>query len=64
MDWFLSDNGHRHERVNGEETVEAFYEKELEKINQEEFKIEKVIKRKGDNCMSNRKAMIIHLLLH
>ena len=33
---------------NGEEITETFYEKELQKANQEEFKIEKVIKRKGD----------------
>ena len=33
---------------NGEEITETFYEKELQKTNQEEFKIEKVIKRKGD----------------
>ena len=31
-----------------EETVGTFYEKELEKANQKEFRIEKVIKRKGD----------------
>ena len=34
--------------LNGEEIAGAFYEKELQKINQEEFRIEKVIKRKGD----------------
>ena len=34
--------------LNGEEIVETFYEKELQKTNQKEFKIEKVIKRKGD----------------
>ena len=33
---------------NGEKTTESFYEKELKKTNQKEFKIEKVIKRKGD----------------
>ena len=27
---------------------QAFYEKELQKTNQEEFRIEKVLKRKGD----------------
>ena len=31
---------------NGEETVENFYEKELQTTNQEEFRIEKVIKQK------------------
>ena len=34
--------------VNGEEITGIFYEKELQKTNQEEFRIEKVIKRKGD----------------
>ena len=34
--------------LNGEEITGTFYEKELQKANQEEFRIEKVIKRKGD----------------
>ena len=34
--------------LNGEEVTGTFYEKELQKTNQEEFRIEKVIKRKGD----------------
>ena len=34
--------------LNGEEMMGTFYEKELQKTNQEEFRIEKVIKRKGD----------------
>ena len=34
--------------LNGEEIVGNFYEKELQKTNQEEFRIEKVIKRKGN----------------
>ena len=34
--------------LNGEEITETFYEKELQKTNQEEFRIEKVIRRKGD----------------
>ena len=33
---------------NGEEIVGTFYEKELQKTNQEEFRIEKVIKKKGN----------------
>ena len=33
--------------LNGEEIVGSFYEKELQKTTQKEFKIEKVIKRKG-----------------
>ena len=34
--------------LNGEEIVRTFYEKELQKTNQNKFRIEKVIKRKGD----------------
>ena len=34
--------------LNGEEIIGAFYEKELQKTNQEEFRIEKVIRQKGD----------------
>ena len=34
--------------INGDEIIGTFYEKELQKINQQEFRIEKVIKRKGD----------------
>ena len=34
--------------LNGEEITGSFYEKELQKTNQKEFRIEKVIKRKGD----------------
>ena len=34
--------------LNGEEIIGTFYEKELQKTNQKEFRIEKVIKRKGD----------------
>ena len=34
--------------LNGEEIIGTFYEKELQKTNQQEFRIEKVIKRKGD----------------
>ena len=34
--------------LNGEEIKGSFYEKELQKTNQEEFRIEKVIKKKGD----------------
>ena len=36
------------EYLNGEETAGAFYEKELQKINQAEIRVEKVIKRKCD----------------
>ena len=34
--------------LNGEEIAGTFYENELQKTNQKEFRIEKVIKRKGD----------------
>ena len=34
--------------VNDEEIIGTFYEKELQKTNQEEFRIEKLIKIKGD----------------
>ena len=34
--------------LNGEEIIGTFYEKELQKTNQEELRIEKVIKRKGN----------------
>ena len=34
--------------LNGEEIIGTFYEKELQKIEQQEFRIEKVIKRKGN----------------
>ena len=34
--------------LNGEEIIGTFYEKELQKTNQQEFRIEKVINRKGD----------------
>ena len=34
--------------LNGEEIIGTFYEKELQKTNQQKFRLEKVIKRKGD----------------
>ena len=34
--------------LNDNEIIGTFYEKELQKTNQEEFRIEKVIKKKGD----------------
>ena len=34
--------------LNGDQITGTFYEKELQKTHQEEFRIEKVIKRKGD----------------
>ena len=34
--------------LNGEQIIGSFYEKELQKINQKKIRIEKVLKRKGD----------------
>ena len=34
--------------LNGEEIIGTFYKKELQKTNQEEFRIEDVIKKKGN----------------
>ena len=34
--------------LNGKKIIGSFYEKELRKTNKKEFRIEKVIKRKGD----------------
>ena len=34
--------------LNGEEIIGTFYEKQLEKTNQKEFRIEKVLTKKGD----------------
>ena len=34
--------------LNGEQITGTFYEKELQKTNQEEFRIKKVIKKKGN----------------
>ena len=34
--------------LNGKEITESFYEKELQKTNQKEFRIEKILRRKGD----------------
>ena len=41
--------------LNGEEIFETFYEKELQKTNQQEFRIEKVIKIKGKVIIWKRK---------
>ena len=49
--------------VNGEEIIGTFYEKELQNTNQQEFRIEKVIKRKKViNYLPNGKVMIICLI--
>ena len=48
----------------GEEIVGTFYEKELQKTNPKEFRVEKVIKRKGNKLMLNGKATIVLLKRH
>ena len=48
--------------LNGEPIFGSFYEKELQKTNQEKFRIEKALKRKGDK-LSNGKGVIIHLIV-
>ena len=47
--------------LNREDTAGMLYKKELQKTNQKEFRVEKVIKRKGDmlNYMLNGKVTII-----
>ena len=48
--------------MNGEEIIGIFYEKELQKTNQKEFRIEKYLKEKVINYMSNAKDIIIHVI--
>ena len=42
--------------LNGKEIVGTFYEKQLQKTNQEEFRIEKVMKKKGDKLYAKWKG--------
>ena len=49
--------------MNGEEITESFYEKELQKANQKEFRIKKVLKRKGDKLYVKWKGYIIALIV-
>ena len=49
--------------LNGEETIETFYEKELQKTNQDKFRIEKVLRKKRDNLYVKWKVKIIHLIV-
>ena len=42
--------------LKGEEIIGTFYEKELQKTNQKEFKVEKVIKKKGDKLYAKWKG--------
>ena len=48
--------------LNEEEIIGTFFEKELQKTNQEGFKTEKIIKRKGNTLYFKRKDMINHLV--
>ena len=48
--------------LNGNEIIGTFYEKELQKTNQKDFRIEKVIFKKVVNYMSTGKVMIVHLI--
>ena len=48
--------------LNGEEIIGTFYEKELQKTNQQKFRIEKVVKKKEVDYILNGKDMIIHLI--
>ena len=49
--------------LNGEEVTGSLYEKESQKTSQKEFRIEKVLKKKVINYMSNGKRKIIHLIV-
>ena len=49
--------------LNGKETTGTFHEKDLQKTNQQEFRIEKIAKRKGDNLYVNGRVMIFHLIV-
>ena len=42
--------------LKGKEIVATFYKKELQKLNQKDFRIENVVKRKGDKLYVNRKG--------
>ena len=49
--------------LNGEDIAGAFYENGLQKINQAEFRIEKLIKRKGDKLYVKWKGYNILLIV-
>ena len=48
--------------LNGEEIIGTFFEKELQKTNQQEFRIEKVIRKKGNKSYVKWKGYIVHLI--
>ena len=49
--------------LNGEEIVWSFYQKELQKTNQKEFIIEKLLKTEGNKYMLNGKDMTVLLIV-
>ena len=49
--------------LNGEPITGSFYEKELQKLSLEKFRIEKAIKRKRDELYLNERDTIIHLIV-
>ena len=49
--------------LNGDEIIEIFYEKKLEKINQQEFRIEKVIRKKGNKFLNLISLLVETLML-
>ena len=49
--------------LNGEEFIGTFYEKELLGTNQQECRIERVIKKKVDKLYVKWKVIIIHLIV-
>ena len=49
--------------LNGEHIFEIFHEKELQKTNQKELRVEKVIKGEAINYMLNRKTTIVFLIV-
>ena len=46
--------------LDGKETIGMFYAKELQKTNQTQFRIEKVINTKSEKFMLSGKVIIIH----
>ena len=49
--------------MNGKETIGSFSEKELQKTNQEKFRIEKVIRKKSDKLYVKWNDMTIRLIV-
>ena len=48
--------------LNGEEITGRFYKKELQRTNQKEFRIEKALRKKGNNLYVKWKGYDIHLI--